>query len=263
MHARFEEMTRDEIGAVAPGATAVVPVAATEQHGPHLAVHVDTRVAQHVAAAAADRAGRDVDVVTCPTMAFGASHHHLIYPGALSLSTDTLLRVLHDLGESLVRSGFRRIVFLNGHGGNDEVVRLAARELALRHDVVASAGAYWTIAWEALERDGRAFSLGRVPGHAGGFETSLMLAVAPALVRRDALPPRRDDATQRPGDPAARPLVHRHGSWREIDGYSDDARAADAARGAELLDLIAEEVAAFIVQFHRSLPHGAPSPSRS
>lgn len=263
MHHRFEEMTRTEIGAVAPGATVIVPVAATEQHGPHLPVHVDTRVAQHVALAASDRAGRVVEVVTCPVLAFGASHHHLVFPGALSLSTDTLLRVLHDLGESLVASGFRRIFFLNGHGGNDESVRLAARELALRHDVVAGAAAYWTIAWQALERDGRAFRLGNVPGHAGGFETSLMLALAPSLVRGDALPTLRDAPTQRSCDPAARPLVHRFGSWRDIDGYSDDARSADAARGAEVIDIIVEAVAAFIVQFHQSLPHGDPSPRHS
>lgn len=260
MHHRFAAMTREEIGRVAPGAVAVLPVAATEQHGPHLPVSVDTRVATHVADAAGEVAGREVDVVTCPTVAFGASHHHLVYPGALSLSTATLTLVLRDLCDALVASGFRRVFLLNGHGGNEEVVRLAARELALRHDVVAGAASYWTLAWAALERDGRAFALGRVPGHAGGFETSLMLAIDAAAVRQHALPARREDGVWASRDPAAGPLIHRHGSWLAIDGYSDDARSADGALGTDLLGIVADEVATTIVRVHRGLD--APSPGR-
>jgi creatinine amidohydrolase len=254
---RFERLTRSEIGSIAPEATALLTVAATEQHGPHLPVSVDGRVAEHVAQAAAGIAGTEIDVVTCPPLVYGASHHHLAFPGALSLGTETLLRVLHDLGDALVASGFRRIYLLNGHGGNDEVVRLAARELALRHDVLAGAASYWTVAWEALERDGRAFGLGRVPGHAGGFETSLMLAIDPAAVREADLPPHREDLPAPQGDPAARPLVHRHGSWAAIDGYSDDARAADGAAGAALLEMIAKEVATALIRFHRGLDETA------
>jgi creatinine amidohydrolase len=253
VHYQFDRLTRTEIGRIAPTATAVLPVAATEQHGLHLPVSVDARVAAHLAESAAAIAGDAVDIVTCPTVTFGASHHHLVFPGALSLSSDTLLRVLHDLGDALVASGFRRVFLLNGHGGNEEVVRLAARELALRHDVIAGAASYWTVAWTALERDGRAFGLGRVPGHAGGFGTSLMLALDPDAVRRGALPGPRDDPTSARSDPAARPLVHRHGSWAAIDGYSDDARAADPDTGAAIIELIAKEVATALVNFHQGL----------
>jgi creatinine amidohydrolase len=264
VHHRFARLTRTEVGRIAPGATAVLGVAAIEQHGLHLPVSVDARVAEHLMAAAAEVAGREIDVVSCPILAFGASHHHLVFPGALSLSTDTLLRVLADLGDALVSSGFRRVFVLNGHGGNDEVVRLAARELALRHDVIAGAASYWTVAWSALERDGRAFGLGRVPGHAGGFETSLMLALDPEAVREAELPPRRDDAAPASADPAGRPLVHRHGSWSAIDGYSDDARAADRETGVALLELIAKEVASTLVAFHRGFGDDfrEPEPSR-
>ena len=246
-------LTRQEIGAIAPQATALVVVAATEQHGPHLEVRVDTVLGTRVAEAAAELLADEVEVVLCPVLPFGASHHHLIYPGALSLSTDTLLRVLHDLGDSLVASGFRRIYFLGSHGGNDEVVRLAARELALRHDVIAGAASYWTLAWPAILADGSAFELGRVPGHAGGFETSLMLALAPEGVRVGAMPGRREAGRSGPTneDPTAAGLVHRHGSWATIDGYSDDARDADAEGGRRVFDLISREVADALARFHR------------
>lgn len=254
-------LTRQEIGAIAARATALVVVAATEQHGPHLEVRVDALLGTRVAEAAIERLADDIDVVLCPTLPFGASHHHLIYPGALSLSTDTLLRVLHDLGESLVASGFRRIYFLGSHGGNDEVVRLAARELALRHDVLAGAASYWTLAWPAILADGSAFELGRVPGHAGGFETSLMLALAPDGVRLGEMPPRRD--VGRGGavneDPTAAGLVHRHRSWAMIDGYSDDARDADGEAGRKVFDLISREVADALTRFHRAFVESAPA----
>jgi creatinine amidohydrolase len=251
----FAHLTRQEIGARAPHATALVVVAAIEQHGPHLEVRVDALLGTRVAEAAVERLAGEVDVVLCPTMPFGASHHHLAFPGVMSLTTDTLLRVLHDLGDSLVASGFRRIYFLGSHGGNDEVVRLAARELALRHDVAAGAASYWTIAWPALVADGAAFRVGRVPGHAGCFETSLMLALAPEGVRADAMPTQRELGRGAAGndDPTAAPLVARQGTWAAIDGYSDDARDADADVGRHVFDLISAEVAATLRRFHRSL----------
>ncbi|WP_162251310.1 creatininase family protein [Paenibacillus sp. Root444D2] len=251
---RFHELTRTEIGHWAPETTVVLPVAAIEQHGPHLPVHVDSIIAENISIAAASQANQEIPILVCPAIVYGASHHHLIYPGALSLSTETLLRVLNDLTDSLVSSGFRRIYLLNSHGGNEECVRLAARELALRHPVIAGAASYWTIAWEAILREGRAASLGIVPGHAGGFETSLMMALHPELVQTDQLPlPLQRSIPTVPKDPAAGPLVQRHGSWAAIDGYSDNAGQANAEHGKLLIDLINRAVAAEFVRFHQLL----------
>lgn len=255
MHLRFEDLTREEIRLLAPEALAVLPVGATEQHGPHLPVRVDAIIGTSIAEAAAERIGTEIDVVVCPTVVFGASHHHLDFAGALSLSSETLIRVLHDLCDALVSSGFRRIFLLNSHGGNEEVVRLAARELALRHDVLAGAASYWTLAWSALMLDGGASKLGRVPGHAGGFETSLMLALAPDTVRHDRFPERlvAPPDSSNSIDPAARPLIQRHGSWRASDGYSDDASTSDAQSGRLAFELIVSEVADALLSFHRML----------
>ncbi|WP_127588695.1 creatininase family protein [Paenibacillus koleovorans] len=250
----LHELTRTEIGEWAPQATVILPVAATEQHGPHLPVMVDTLIAETIASTAAELAGASVPMLVAPTVAYGASHHHLIYPGAMSLSTATLIDVLRDLTDSLVSSGFRRIFLLNSHGGNEECIRLAARELALRAPVNAGASSYWTVAWERIVQEGRAAELGIVPGHAGGFETSLMLAMRPDLVRTDLLPLPRSGhraVPADPKDPSAGPLIQRHGSWAAIDGYSDDAGAASAERGRLLLDLISRSVADELVKFHQ------------
>ncbi|MFK7691496.1 creatininase family protein [Paenibacillus sp. HJGM_3] len=250
---RFQELSRTEIEEWAPQATVVVPVAAVEQHGPHLPVMVDSLIADTVSLAAAELASVDIPVLVTPVVTFGASHHHLIYPGAMSLSTGTLIQVLHELCDSLVASGFRHIFLLNAHGGNEECVRLAARELALRHPVVAGAASYWTIAWDAIVQEGEAAQLGIVPGHAGGFETSVMLAMRPDLVRTELLPlPNKRPLPAVPQDPSAGTLIQRHGSWRAIDGYSDDAGAASAERGQQLLELITGRVAAELVRFHRT-----------
>lgn len=247
----FHELNREEIGKWAPDTTVILPVAAIEQHGPHLPVLTDSLLVETISLAAADKASVEIPVLVCPVVTYGSSHHHLIYPGAMSLSSSTLLQVLHELTNSLVSSGFRRIFLLNSHGGNEECIRLAARELALRHPVNAGAASYWTIAWESIVNDGQAASLGIVPGHAGGFETSLMLAMRPELVRSELLPlPNRRTIPAIPKDPSAGPLIQRHGSWKAIDGYSDDAGSASAEKGRKLLDIISHSVAAEWVRFH-------------
>lgn len=248
----FQELNRDEIGKWAPDATVILPVAAIEQHGPHLPVWTDSLLAESITLQAAARASEEIPILVCPVVTYGSSHHHLIYPGAMSLSNDTLIGVLRDLTDSLVSSGFRRIYLINAHGGNEECVRLAARELALRHPVIAGAVSYWTIAWDQIVQEGQAGSLGIVPGHAGGFETSLLLALRPDLVRTELLPlPSLRTIPPTPRDPSTGPLIQRHGSWAEIDGYSDNAGSANTESGRKLLEIISRTLAAEFVRFHQ------------
>jgi creatinine amidohydrolase len=252
----FHERTRAEIGQCAVNTTAVLPVAAIEQHGPHLPVLTDSAIVEAVAQAAARIASRDIPILVCPVVAYGASQHHLIYPGTVSLSTGTLIQALKELTDSLAESGFKRIFLLNGHGGNEECIRLAARELALRRPVIAGAASYWTIAWGHLEKAKEAAALGFLPGHAGGFETSLMMALRPELVKTELLPleGHHNWPVAKPADPASGTLIQRNGSWAAIDGYSDDAGTASAESGRILLDIISKAVAAEWIAFHRRLP---------
>ncbi len=247
----LSELVRGEVKQVAPQATLVFPAASTEQHGPHLPLATDSIIAGEIAVRAATIASRQVPVVVAPVIPFGNSHHHLIYC-ALSLRSSTYVSLLEGLVDCAVQAGFRRLFFLNSHGGNDEAIRMIARDLVLRCEVRVGAGSYWAIAQDALRALGLNPNWG-LPGHAGGFETSLMMALRPDLVREE----------QAPGD-AAHPtsisnqgiapgmLVVRSGEWKRINGYSDAPVGASAGTGQRVLQVITAEVARAIVAFHQA-----------
>lgn len=251
--ALLQELTREEARALAPRALAVLPVGATEQHGPHLPVGTDHFAVEWIARAAAARAAAEISVVVAPTLPFGSSHHHLPFGGTMSLGTETYYRVLRDLLESLIGGGFRRIFVVNGHGGNQELIQLAARDLALAHPAHLAAASYWTIAWDDLVAAG-ATGPGRLPGHAGAFETALVLALRPDLVREPR--PRRDDAPGGDARPGARYRAESHGSWQAMDGYTDSPARATAEQGRAWLDAAAGAVGHALVEFYRATGGG-------
>jgi creatinine amidohydrolase len=243
----FAEMTREELRAIAPDTLVVLPLGATEQHGPHLPSGTDFLTIDHLAREAAQRASAEIPVVVAPALPFGSSDHHLTFGATLSLRTETYYRVLADLLRSLVTDGFRRIFLLNGHGGNHELAQLAARDVALELPAHVGAGSYWTIAWDALISQDAHIGC-RLPGHAGTFETSMMLALTNGLVRDDR-PHREYGRDTDPGNFHPPYRVERHGSWKEIDGYSDDPQAASAENGRRYRDTIVEAVAKTFVDF--------------
>jgi len=246
----FAELNREQIGAAAPDALAVLPLGATEQHGPHLPTGTDYFAIESIAQEAAALVPAEIPLIVAPALPFGSSDHHFVFGGTLSLSTETYYRVLRELVESLVTDGFTRIFLLNGHGGNHELAQLAARDVALKHPVRVAAGSYWTIAWEALvaadahhtdSNPGR-----RLPGHAGDFETSLVLSLRPDLVAAER--PHRDCV------PASNPpwRYERHGFWREIDGFTDSPDHATADKGNQFRRIVAQAVADAFTRFYAS-----------
>lgn len=246
-HLLFAEMTREQLRTLAPNTTLVLPLGAVEQHGPHLPTGTDYFTVEHLARAAADRASSEIAIVVAPALPFGSSDHHLIFGATLSLKTETYYRVLMDLLRSLVTDGFRRIFLLNGHGGNHELAALAARDIALELPARIAAASYWTIAWDALIA-AEAHRGCLLPGHAGIFETSMMLALRPELVAAER--PHRDDVQD--ADPRSfhSPYRHeRHGFWKEIDGYSDSPDKGSAERGAVYWEAVIGAVARTFVEF--------------
>ncbi len=162
-----------------PASTIVVPVGAIEQHGPHLPLNTDLVIAEAVAAAAVDRVGDELDVWLLPALAYSKSNEHAWAPGSFWLSPTTLLAVLDDLGRSVALTPARRLVFLNGHGGNSALLAVANRELRLHHGLMTF------LTHPGLPPDQGGLSAEHEAGmgvHAGHDETSLMLHLAPDLV---------------------------------------------------------------------------------
>ena len=242
----WNESTREELNAALPGGLVVLPTAATEQHGSHLATGHDAFVVSHIATAAVERAGAQIAVVLAPALAFGSSAHHLPFGGTLSLRTETYLHVVRDLVESMLAGGAKRVLLLNGHGGNHEVNQLAVRDVAIalppESGVVLSAASYWDIARPALSADARFAEL-TLPGHAGRFETATMLALDPSRVRERA--ERATDPSAVPPVPGVR--VEAADRWESFDGYTDFPHRATAEEGRALLDIVIGAVAEAMV----------------
>ena len=235
IHRKLTESTWQEVRAAGERGIALLPIGSQEQHAAHLPMGTDTLLAEEVLDQALALLGQDdrgPELVRLPALPFGHSPHHL-FAAAVSLDASTLGAVLDDVLDSLAASGFRRVVVVNGHGGNDEIMRLAVKRFALRSEVTVAACSYWKVtAGDGVEERPQV-----TPGHAGWFETSLMLAAHPHLVRTPVParapvePPPLFDNPPHPGL-----TVERHGEWARVGGATDDAAAADAEHGRRLLE---------------------------
>lgn len=246
---RFADLSRTRLAELAPDAVVVLPVGATEQHGPHLPTGTDHVLVERIALGAA-AAVADFPVLVAPTVAMGYSDHHFPYGATISVSADTLRAYLADCCRSLIRCGFTRVFVLNGHGGNVDVVGDVTRVVSTQTGLPMASGSYWAIAWDELTALGAA-EHGRLPGHAGAFETSLAAAVR--LDRPTDDPPARVWPPV-PADPAPYPRyrIDDPGVWLRNDGYSDNPAEADADRGARYLEVIAAAVARALGEFHEA-----------
>ncbi len=161
---------------------AVLPVAATEQHGPHLPLNVDATLADGIIAASLAHLPESLDVLFLPTQAVGKSNEHLRFPGTLTLSAETLIRLWTEIGESVARAGVRKLVLFNAHGGQVSVMDIVARDLRTRCDLLV-----YSVNWYDLPLGDDVNGLfppeeHRFGIHAGEIETSMMLALQPEQV---------------------------------------------------------------------------------
>lgn len=233
---RWDRLTRTEIGELAPDALLLLPVGSTEQHGPHLATGTDAALAGEIARRGAEAAERPETILLAPTLAYGASDHHLPFGATLSLTVETFALVLRDLLASAAGAGVRRAFVLNAHGGNTASCAVAAAEAARAHGLLCATAIYSQLLEPGtLEAP--------VPGHAGQFETSLMLALAADGVRPEAAHPSPGGAarTRHRGLTVGEP-----GRWQELDGFTDRPDEASAELGATLLEACVRAVAAAI-----------------
>ena len=174
--------TRDFAQLDAARTIAVLPVAATEQHGPHLPVSVDTVLVDGVVAATLAHLPDALPVLFLPTQAVGLSPEHQRFPGTLTLSAETVIRLWTEIGESVARAGIKKLVLLNSHGGQVSVMDIVARDLRARLDLLV-----YSVNWFNLPLGSEVDSLfssdeHRFGIHAGEIETSMMLALSPDQV---------------------------------------------------------------------------------
>lgn len=163
-------------------AVAVLPVAATEQHGPHLPVSVDTTLVNGVVEASLPHLGADLPVLFLPTQQVGKSNEHLRFPGTLTLSVETLIRVWMELGECVARAGVKKLVLFNSHGGQVSVMDIVARDLRSKFDLIVFSTNWYTLPLGDAVNGLFSPEEHRFGIHAGDMETSMMLALRPQYV---------------------------------------------------------------------------------
>jgi creatinine amidohydrolase len=215
----------------------VVPIASMEQHGHHLPLLTDT----FLATAVAERVHEEMaeKILLTPTLWLGASDHHLDFPGTISVSNSLYVEMIKSITRSLVRAGFRRIFFLNGHGGNIAPGEAAITEAANDCDecdaTLVALGSYWAIAAPAMKAEAHGMTQKQL-SHACEYETSMMLALHGKLVRLDLA-----RGHTRPASPPGTRLA---GRFHRMTGTGalDTPELATADKGESLLNAIAEEV---------------------
>jgi creatinine amidohydrolase len=241
-------------------AVAVLPVAAIEQHGPHLPLSVDTTLVNGVVNASLDHLPADLPVLFLPTQQIGKSNEHIRFPGTLTLSAQTLISVWMELGASVARARIKKLVLLNSHGGQVSVMDIVARDLRSAHDIIVYHTSWYNL---PLGSD----VMGQFPQeehrfgiHAGDIETSMMLALAPQLV--DMAQAKHFHSSSQ--DRAAKYPILGNGSsaklgWQMQDynpqGAAGNALAATAAKGQLLVDAAGLQLAR-LLQEVSSLPLG-------
>jgi creatinine amidohydrolase len=176
------EMTAPEVRELSKDTLVLIPVAALEQHGTHMPVFTDSLLLGEVVRRLHAELAKEI--LVAPLLWLGNSHHHLDFSGTLSAEPRTYLDILHGLGENFIQQGFRRIIFFNGHGGNDVPGRQAVFELRQkfrdRRDLLLLFGTYWLLG--AAGRRDRSLHQQEM-GHACEWETSMILRIEPRLVR--------------------------------------------------------------------------------
>ncbi len=241
-------------------AIAVLPVAATEQHGPHLPLSVDSDLVDGVVQACLPHLPADLPALFLPTQSVGYSPEHTAFAGTLTLKADTLIRLWTDIAESVAASGVKKLVLLNSHGGQVSLLDVVARDLRARLGLLVYSVSWFNLPLlDEVGRDVNAlFSAEehRFGVHAGDVETSMMLALRPGRVRMDQAQHFHSSSQERA---ATFPILGNGQSaklaWQMQDynaqGAAGNAAAATADKGQALVQAAGRSLARLLTEIDR------------
>ncbi|MEM8890890.1 MAG: creatininase family protein [Bacteroidota bacterium] len=188
----WDQLTTYQIDKLDRKIPVVMAVSATEQHGAHLPLATDRMIGEHLCKLLHEALPEKVLIL--PMIQVGCSEHHLDFTGSLSVKHETLLGQLKDIASSVVHHGFTNLILLNSHGGNQAIGQSFFEVFGYRNpEIKLVFTTWWKLAIEelkALNESGRGGA-----GHAGEFETSLMLQIAPHLVHLNQIKPKENQAT--------------------------------------------------------------------
>lgn len=235
---------------------AVLPVAATEQHGPHLPVSVDTSLVNGVIEASLPHLPADLPVLFLPTQAIGKSNEHARFPGTLTLSAQTLIHLWMELGACVASAGIKKLVLFNSHGGQVSVMDIVARDLRVKHDMIVYSSNWYTMPLPPEVEGLFSAQEHRFGIHAGDMETSMMLALRPQFVdfeqARDFRSTSQDRSERYPilGNGKSAKL-----GWQVQDynpmGAAGNATLATAEKGRAVIEASAQQLALMLAEVSR------------
>ena len=227
---------------------AVLPVAAIEQHGPHLPVSVDQTLVDGIVIRSLQHLPAELPVLFLPTQQVGKSNEHQRFPGTLTLSAETLIRLWTEIGESVARAGVRKLVLFNSHGGQVSVMDIVARDLRTRCDLLVYSVNWFNLPLGDLVDGQFTPEEHRFGIHAGDIETSMMLALRPQFVE---MAQARDFRSTSQDRAAAFPILGNGRSaklgWQMQDynllGAAGNASLATAEKGRAVVDAAGRQLA--------------------
>ena len=245
----YERLTWPEVRrAVEQDRVCLIPAGTLEDHGPHLPIDADTRIAAEICRRVAEEAVEEV--VLLPPVIHGYTPHHMDFPGPITIGWETFVKYCVDIGNSLAHHGFKRMLFLNGHGSNIPLIDMAARLVSLENPDVLAAGAFYLTSPESTRviEEIRDSELGGM-GHACELETSIYLCIDPDGVSMD----KAIDENSYPEGPNAwmdwsdGPLKLMPW-WNALShtGVHGAPTKATAEKGRALLDQAVKECASFV-----------------
>ncbi len=240
---------------LAAQSVALLPVAAIEQHGPHLPLSVDATLAQGVIAAALPLLPAELPLLCLPPQNIGLSMEHTAYPGTLTLAPATLLALWTEIGACVARAGIRKLLIFNGHGGQVSAMDIVARELRVKHRLLVYSASWFGLVDDAANQQFCAHEQ-RFGIHGGEIETSMMLHLAPQTVRMENA--RNFASTSE--DRSQRYALLGNGrsakmGWAIQDynpaGAVGNAAAATAERGQAMVEASAKGLAQLLQEIHQ------------